>query len=69
MSAPIAGGKTTNTKVNIVSAMCQGIAVVTPVTGVQQNNCSRAFAKIFVAGIWNFWRVLASARSAEHASD
>lgn len=63
MSAPVAGGKTPNSKVNIVWAMFQGIAVVTPVTGVQQSKCSRAFAKNFVAGIWNFWRVLASTRS------
>lgn len=71
MSAPVAGGKTPNLKVNIVWAMFQGIAVVTPVTGVQQSKCSRAFAKNFVAGTckWNFWRVLASTRSAEHASD
>lgn len=69
MSAPVAGGKTQNSKVNVVSAMCHGIAVVTPVTGVQQNKCSRAFAKNFVAGIRNFWRVLASTRPAEHAFD
>lgn len=69
MLAPVAGGKTPNSKVNIVWAMFQGIAVVTPVAGVQQSKCSRAFAKNFVAGIWNFWRVLASTRSAEHASD
>lgn len=48
MSAPVAGGKTSNSKVNIVWAMFQGIAVVTPVTGVPRASARERLPKILL---------------------